>query len=126
MEHICAIVCAIADFPAPAGPYIHKTRVGRLELVTQAMISSTTATLVFSWHSGGSPRLAELCNAPVITCFWSSFKPKARDFQNRGGEFEYLRTFFSFGNCVIDNVVDSEMASINRGVCCVLQHDWVL
>jgi len=48
------------------------------------MISSTTATLVFSWHFGESPRSTELCSAPVITCVWSSFKPKARGLQNPG------------------------------------------
>ena len=42
-----------------------------------------TATLVFSWHFSESPRSAELCSAPVITCVWSSFKPKARVLQNR-------------------------------------------
>jgi hypothetical protein len=85
LSHIFAMVCAIAVFPAPAGPFIHKTWGCRPEAVTQVMISSTTATLVFSWHFGASPRSAELCSAPATTCFWSSFKPNAGSLQESQG-----------------------------------------
>jgi len=85
LSHIFAMVCAIAVFPAPAGPFIHKTWGCRPEAVTQVMISFTTATLVFSWHFGASPRSAELCSAPATTCFWSSFKPNAGSLQESQG-----------------------------------------
>jgi len=85
LSHILAILCAIAVFPAPAGPFIHKTWGCRSEAATQAMTSSMTATLVFSWHFGESPRSAELCSAPAIACFWSSFKPNAGSLQESQG-----------------------------------------
>ena len=65
-SHSCAMVCAIADFPEPAGPYIHKTR----ELAfsssrTHFIILSRTATRVFGWYFGGSKDCSESWKAAV-------------------------------------------------------------
>ena len=65
-SHISAMVCAIADFPAPAGPYTHIMNASRSSShLIHFIIFSRTAIRVFGWHLGGSKRSYELWNALV-------------------------------------------------------------
>jgi len=79
-SHSSAMDCAIADFPAPAGPYIQKTRrppfSGRS--FTQASIFARIASRVFGWHFGGSNLSAELWKAPTATCSCKVSSPGPR------------------------------------------------
>ena len=70
-SHISAMVWAIADFPAPAGPYTHIIKASRSSPHwIHFMILVRTAKRVFGWHLGGSNRSSELWNAAVAVARW--------------------------------------------------------
>ena len=62
---IPAIVLAMADFPAPAGPYIQRMNELRISWSSiQDMIHFKIAFLVSGWHFGASYSSSESWNAP--------------------------------------------------------------
>ena len=65
-SHNSVMVCAIANLPEPAGPYIHMTwEFSFSSNRTHLIILLRTATQVLGWHLGGSKRCSELWKAAV-------------------------------------------------------------
>ena len=63
------IVCAKADLPAPAGPYILTMEGAGLLSSIQSMIFFVTASRVSGWHLAGSMRSLE-SNTAAIALYW--------------------------------------------------------